>query len=71
MSWGWAVEVSHAMRDPLEATPGHKEVRSEEGKGGSGARPWRVSPAQTATAVRGQIGLVAGLGARAALRALA
>jgi len=49
------------MRDPLEATPGHKEVRSEEGKGGGGAGPWRVSPARTATAVRGQIGLVTGL----------
>jgi hypothetical protein len=49
------------MRDPLEATPGHKEVRSEEGKGGGGAGPWRVSPARTAMAVRGQIGLVAGL----------
>ena len=49
------------MRDPPEATPGHKEVRSEEGKGGGGAGPWRVSPARTAMAVRGQIGLVAGL----------
>ena len=54
-------EGLHIMRDPPEATPGHKEVRSEEGKGGGGAGPWRVSPARTAMAVRGQIGLVAGL----------
>ena len=54
-------EGLHIMRDPPEATPRHKEVRSEEGKGGGGAGPWRVSPARTAMAVRGQIGLVAGL----------
>ena len=49
------------MRKPPEGLTGFGEGRSVEGKGCGGSAPWRVSPARTATAVRGQIGLVAGL----------
>jgi len=42
-SSGLAQEVHHAMRDSLEATAGHRKVRSRV-FGDDGGSGWRVSP---------------------------